>query len=164
LTPQFPDEKRPQYVPLFCTGAQVAEVLVNLKTGVVQVERIVVSQDMGKTVNPVDAQGQIEGAVMMGVGTAIMEEVIPDATTSFASYYVPTVKSMPEIETHLVEVASLHGPLGVKGIGEAVMTPTAPAIVNAISRAVQQRIREIPATPERVLEAITISRKEGLTL
>jgi CO/xanthine dehydrogenase Mo-binding subunit len=164
LTPQFPDEKRPQYVPLFCTGAQAAEVLVNLKTGVVQVERIVVSQDMGRTVNPVDSQGQIEGAVMMGVGTTIMEEVIPDATTSFASYYLPTIKSMPEIEIHLVEVASRHGPLGVKGIGEAVMTPTAPAILNAISRAVQQRIREIPATPERVLEAITTSQKEGLML
>jgi CO/xanthine dehydrogenase Mo-binding subunit/aerobic-type carbon monoxide dehydrogenase small subunit (CoxS/CutS family) len=164
LTSQFPDGKRPQYAPLFCTGAQAAEVLVNLKTGIVQVERVVVSQDMGKTVNPVDAQGQIEGAVMMGVGTAIMEEVIPDATTSFASYYVPTIKSMPEIETHLVEVASLHGPLGVKGIAEAVMTPTAPAIVNAISRAIRQRIREIPATPERVLEAITTSQKEGLIL
>jgi CO/xanthine dehydrogenase Mo-binding subunit/aerobic-type carbon monoxide dehydrogenase small subunit (CoxS/CutS family) len=164
LTPQFPEENRPQYIPLFCTGAQVAEVLLNLKTGVVQVERIVVSQDVGKTVNPVDAQGQIEGAVMMGIGTAIMEEVIPDATTSFASYYVPTIKSMPEIETFFVEVTSLHGPLGAKGIGEAVMTPTAPAIVNAISRVIRQRIREIPATPERVLEAITTSLKEGLDL
>ena len=111
-----------------------------------QVERVVVSQDMGKTVNPVDAQGQIEGAVMMGVGTAIMEEVIPGATTSFASYYVPTLKSMPDIEVQLVEVTGLHGPLGVKGISEAVMTPTAPAIVNAISRTVRQRIRQIPAT------------------
>ena len=164
LTPQFPDGKRPQYAPLFCTGAQAAEVLVNLKTGVTQVQRIVVAQDMGKTVNPVDAQGQIEGGIMMGVGTAIMEEVIPDATTSFASYYVPTVKSMPDIEVHLVEVTGLHGPLGVKGISEAVMTPTAPAIVNAISRTIRQRIRQIPATPERVLEAITLSRKEGLTL
>jgi aldehyde oxidoreductase len=164
LTPQFPDGKRPLYVPLFCTGAQAAEVLVNLKTGVVQVQRIVVSQDMGKTVNPVDAQGQIEGGVVMGVGTAIMEEVIPGATTSFASYYVPTVKSMPDIEVHLVEVTGLHGPLGVKGISEAVMTPTAPAIVNAISRAVRQRIRQIPATPERVLEAISVSREEGLSL
>lgn len=161
LTPQFPDDKRPPYAPLFCTGAQIAEVLVNLKTGVVQVQRVVVSQDMGKTVNPVDAQGQIEGAVMMGVGTAIMEEVIPAATTSFASYYVPTVKSMPDIETHFVEVTSLHGPLGVKGISEAVMTPTAPAIVNAISRAVRQRIREIPATPERVMEAIAAAQREG---
>ncbi len=164
LTPHFPNDKRPLYAPLFCTGAQVAEVLVHLKTGTVEVQRVVVSQDMGKTVNPVDAQGQIEGAVMMGVGAAIMEEVIPGATTSFASYYVPTVKSMPEIETHFVEVASLHGPLGVKGIGEAVMLPTAPAIVNAISRAVRQRIREIPATPERVREAIRKSQLEGLTL
>lgn len=159
LTPQFPADKRPPYAPLFCTGAQLADILVNLQTGLVEVKRVVVSQDMGRTVNPVDAQGQIEGAVMMGVGTALMEEVIPDATTGFSSYYVPTIKSMPEIETHLVEVTSLHGPLGVKGIAEAVMTPTAPAIVNAISRAIGERIREIPATPERVLDAILKSQQ-----
>lgn len=164
LTPWFPDEQRPQYAPLFCTGAQVAEVLVHLPTGLVEVKRMVVAQDMGKTVNPVDAQGQIEGAVLMSVGTALMEEFIPDASLSFASYYLPTVKSAPEIEAFLVEVPSLHGPLGVKGIGEAVMLPGAPAIVNAISRVTGQRIRAIPATPERVLAAIVASRKAGLTL
>lgn len=164
LSPHFPDGKRPQYAPLFCTGAQVAEVLVHLPTGLVEVKRMVVAQDMGKTVNPVDAQGQIEGAVLMSVGTALMEEFIPDASLSFASYYLPTVKSVPEIETFLVEVPSLHGPLGVKGIGEAVMLPGAPALINAISRVAGQRIRKIPATPERVLAAIAASRKAGLTL
>jgi CO/xanthine dehydrogenase Mo-binding subunit len=164
LTHQFPDGERPMYVPLFCTGAQVAEVRVNLKTGVVQVERIMVSQDTGKTINPVDAQGQIEGGVMMGLGTAIMEEVIPGISSGFASYYLPTIKSMPEIETHLVEVPGLHGPLGVKGVAEAVMGPTAPAIINSLSRTIGQRLREIPATPERVLAAITLSQQQGVIL
>lgn len=161
ITPQFPDGKRPQYVPLFCTGAQVAQILVNLQTGVTQVERFVVAQDMGKTVNPVDAQGQIEGALLMGLGTALMEEVIPGATNGLADYYVPTMKSMPEIEVHLIEVTGLHGPLGVKGIAEAVMGPAAPAIVNALSRLVGQRIRAIPATPEHILNAILATQKEG---
>jgi CO/xanthine dehydrogenase Mo-binding subunit/aerobic-type carbon monoxide dehydrogenase small subunit (CoxS/CutS family) len=162
LTPWFPDGNRPQYIPLFCTGAQVAQAMVNLQTGAVQVERFVVAQDMGKTVNPVDAQGQVEGAILMGIGAALMEEVIPGATSGFANYYVPTIKSMPEIEVQFIEVPSFHGPMGVKGISEAVLNPTAPAIVNALSRAVQQRIRKIPATPERVLEAIQFSQREGL--
>jgi CO/xanthine dehydrogenase Mo-binding subunit len=69
---------------------------------------------------------------------------------------------MPEIEVQLIEVTGFHGPLGVKGIAEAVMTPTAPAILNAISRLVGQRIREIPATPERVLAAIRAVQKAGV--
>lgn len=161
LTDHFPDGKRPEYAPLFCTGAQIAEILLDLKTGIVQVERVIVSQDIGKTINPVDAQGQIEGAVVMAIGAALMEEVIPDATTGFTNYYLPTIKSMPKIETHFVEVPSLYGPLGAKGIAEAVMLPTAPAIINAISRAIHQRIRRIPATPEHVLNAIANSQNEG---
>jgi CO/xanthine dehydrogenase Mo-binding subunit/aerobic-type carbon monoxide dehydrogenase small subunit (CoxS/CutS family) len=164
LTSQFPDGQRPQYVPLFCTGAQLAQVLLNLETGVAQVERFVVAQDTGKTVNPVDAQGQIEGAILMGIGTALMEEVLPGITTGFSDYYLPTIKSMPEIEVQLVEVTGLHGPLGVKGLAEAVMGPTAPAIINALSRLTGQRLCEIPATPERIMNAIRASRQAGLEL
>jgi CO/xanthine dehydrogenase Mo-binding subunit/aerobic-type carbon monoxide dehydrogenase small subunit (CoxS/CutS family) len=154
LTRTFPDETRPEYVPLFCTAAQVAEVIVDLRTGAVQVLRVVVAQDVGRVVNPVDAQGQLEGAVMMGLGAALMEEFIPGATSGFGDYYLPTIKSMPEIETVLIEVPSRHGPLGVKGLAEAAMLPSTPAIINAVSRAIGVRIRQVPATPERVLKAI----------
>ena len=89
--------------------------------------------------------------------TALLEEVIPGHTTGLADYYLPTVRSMPELKAILVEVPSRFGPFGVKGLGEAAMLPSTPAIVNAISRAIGARLREIPATPERVLRAMRIS-------
>jgi CO/xanthine dehydrogenase Mo-binding subunit/aerobic-type carbon monoxide dehydrogenase small subunit (CoxS/CutS family) len=151
LTSLHPDESRPEYVPYFVTGAQLAEVVVDLRTGQVRVPRVVAAHDVGRAVNPPDAKGQIEGAVLMGLGAALMEEVIPGRSTGFSDYYLPTMASMPEIQVFLVEVPSYHGPLGVKGLGEAAMLPTAPAIVNGISRAIGARIRVLPATPERVL-------------
>lgn len=110
-----------------------------------------------------DAQGQIEGAILIGIGTALMEEFIPGASTGFGDYYLPTIKSMPEIEVMLIEVPSFHGPLGAKGLGEPTLLPAAPAIVNAVSRAVGARVWELPATPERVLRAIQSRQKECIT-
>jgi CO/xanthine dehydrogenase Mo-binding subunit len=154
LSPMFPEETRPEYTPHFTTGAQLAEVAVNMRTGQVQVTRVVAVHDVGRAINPLDARGQVEGAILMGLGTALMEEYIPGASTGFRDYYLATAKSTPEIEVLLVEVPSFQGPFGAKGVGEPAMLPTAPAIINAVSRAIGARIREIPATPERVLRAI----------
>jgi CO/xanthine dehydrogenase Mo-binding subunit len=151
LSPLFPEETKPEYVPLFVTGADAAEVVVNLRTGEVEVERVVAAHDVGRAINPLDAMGQIEGAVVMGLGTALMEEFIPGQSEGFGDYYLPTTMSMPEIEVILVEVPSFEGPFGAKGLGEAAIVPAAPAIINGISRAVGARVRELPATPERVL-------------
>jgi CO/xanthine dehydrogenase Mo-binding subunit len=153
ISDSYPAEDRPEYVPLFVTGAHVAEVEVDLRTGQTQVLRMAAAHDVGRVVNPLDAEGQIEGAIVMGVGAALMEELIPGHTRGFANYYLPTVKSMPQTEVILVEVPGRHGPHGVKGLGEAAMLPATPAIVNAMSRAIGRRLREIPATPERVLKA-----------
>ncbi len=120
---------------------------------------MIVAQDIGRAVNPVDARGQLEGAVLMGLGAALMEEFIPGVSSGFGDYYLPTVKSMPEIETILVEVPSRHGPLGVKGLAEAAMLPSTPAIINAVSRAIGVRLRQVPATPERVLKAIQLKQR-----
>jgi CO/xanthine dehydrogenase Mo-binding subunit len=152
LSPLFPEEAKPEYIPLFVTGAQVAEVIVNTRTGEVKVPRVAAAHDVGRAINPIDARGQIEGAVVMGLGTALMEEYIPGASTGFGDYYLPTSMSMPEIEVILVEVPSFEGPFGAKGLGEAAILPSTPAIVNGISRAIGARIRTLPATPERVLE------------
>lgn len=154
LSACFPQETRPEYVPLFVTGAQLAEVEVDLHSGEVRVLRIVAAHDVGRAINPIDARGQIEGAVLMGLGSTLLEEYIPGASTGFSDYYLPTIRSMPEIEVILVEVPSFHGPLGAKGLGEAAILPTTPAIVNALSRAIDRRIRDLPATPERVRQAI----------
>jgi CO/xanthine dehydrogenase Mo-binding subunit len=90
----------------------------------------------------------------MGVGTALMEEYIPGESTGFRDYYLPTAKSTPAIEVMLVEVPSYHGPYGAKGLAEPAMLAPAPAIINAVSRAIGVRLRETPATPERILQAI----------
>jgi len=155
LSSLFPEETKPEYVPLFVTGAHVVEVVVNMRTGEVTVPRVVAAHDVGRAINPIDAKGQIEGAVVMGLGTALMEEVIPGASSGFGDYYLPTAMSMPEIEVMLVEVPSFEGPFGAKGLGEAAILPAAPAIINGISRAIGARIRSLPATPERVLSRLT---------
>ena len=154
LSPAFPAESRPEYIPLFVTGAHLADVAVHLGTGEVQVRRVVAAHDVGRVVNRPDAEGQIEGAVLMGLGAALMEEVLPGRSTGFSDYYLPTARSMPAIEVILVEVPSRQGPHGVKGLGEAAMLPSTPAIINAVSRAIGARVRTIPATPERVLAAL----------
>ncbi len=154
LSEQFPDGKRPEYIPIFVTGAQLAQVVVDIETGFVEVRRVVAAHDVGHAINPLDAVGQIQGAVVMGVGTALTEEYLPGVSSGFTNYVLPMIHTMPQIEAILVEVPSRHGPFGAKGLGEAAILPTAPAIINAISRAVGRRIRCLPASPERLLGAI----------
>lgn len=154
LSPQFPLETRPEYIPLIVTGAQLAQVIVDLETGQVQVKQVIAAHDVGQVINPIDAVGQIQGAIVMGVGSALTEEYIPGVSTGFTDYILPMVYESPEIEVILVEVPSYYGPLGAKGLGEAAMLPTAPAVINAVSRAIGARLRRIPATPPRVLSQI----------
>jgi CO/xanthine dehydrogenase Mo-binding subunit len=156
LSPQFPQETRPEYIPMITTGAQVALVRVDMETGQVEVKRIAAAHDVGRTINPSDAIGQIQGAIVMGVGTALLEEYQPGLTTGFANYILPMIDDVPDLEVYLVEVPSYYGPHGAKGLGEAAILPTAPAIINAVSRAIGRRIRRVPATPERVFEAIRL--------
>ena len=163
ISSAFPEPTRPEYIPLFVTGAHVAEVSVDLETGTVQVLRVTAAHDIGRTVNPLDAAGQVEGAVVMGLGAALMEEYLPGQTTGLNGYHLPTIGSMPEIKVILVEVPSQLGPRGVKGLGEAAMLPSTPAIINAVSRAIGVRLRTIPATPERVLTAIQEQADQGGT-
>jgi CO/xanthine dehydrogenase Mo-binding subunit len=154
ITDSLSVQPRPEYVPLFVTGAQIADLIVDMETGMVKVLRIVAAHDVGRVVNALDAAGQIEGAIVMGIGAALSEEYLPGQTTGLSQYIVPMIGSLPEIKTILVEVPSRLGPYGVKGLGEAAMLPTTPAIINGISRAIGRRIRSIPATPERILATI----------
>ncbi|MBN1659621.1 MAG: molybdopterin-dependent oxidoreductase [Anaerolineae bacterium] len=146
--------ERPEYLPFFVAGAHVAEVEVDVTTGEVRVVRIVAAHDVGRVINRQGVEGQIEGAVLMSLGVALMEEYVPGATRGLADYYLPTFCSMPEIKVIPIEVPSRWGPCGAKGLGEAATLPTAPAIVNAIYHACGARVRQLPATPERVLAAI----------
>jgi aldehyde oxidoreductase len=160
LSTQFSQLTRPEYLPLFVTGAQAAQVVVDMDTGMVDVRKVAAAHDVGRVINPRDAAGQIEGAIMMGLGTALTEEYLPGVSTGFTDYILPMIYESAEIDIMLVEVPSYYGPLGAKGLGEAAILPTAPAIINAVSRTIGTRIRRLPATPPRVLDAIRTPHKD----
>lgn len=148
-------------------ATQIAEVEVDPETGEVEVLKITAVHDCGKAINPLLVEGQIQGGVAMGVGYGLMEEmVIAEGRVlnpQFTDYVLPTALDMPEIVTDIVERPEPTGPFGAKGIGEPSLLPTAPAIVNAIQDAIGVRIRDLPATPEKILRALADRRNEAET-
>ena len=143
-------------------GAQIAEVEVDDDTGEVQVLGVWAAHDVGRVVNPQQVEGQIEGGVVMALGHALMEDYIQidgkTTTPGFAKYILPTALDVPTITSVLITEPDPKTPLGVKGIGEPAITPTAAAIVNAIHDAVGVRLTRLPATPERVMAALREKR------
>lgn len=147
----------PYFVYTFCT--QMAEVEVDVKTGEVEVIKIIAAFDIGKAINPIMLEGQIEGGIMMGLGYALMEEVVLKdgviQNLNLQDYIIPTALDTPEMKPIYIEDhPNVHGPFGAKGIGEMPNIPTAPAITNAIANAVGVRIRDLPAHPERIFQAL----------
>jgi CO/xanthine dehydrogenase Mo-binding subunit len=144
-------------------GCQVAEVEVDTITGEVQVLGMWAAHDVGRAVNPRGVEGQIEGGIVQALGQGLMEDYQLQnghtTTPGFAKYILPTSLDVPRINSIIVEDPDPIGRLGVKGIGEPAMVPTIPAIMNAIYDAVGVRITSLPASPEKVLEAI--KRKEA---
>jgi len=135
--------------------AQFAEVDVDTKTGRIEVLRFVSAADCGQPINPVLAEGQIEGAVVNGISYALWEEYRYDkdgrmTNPRFWDYKIFTARDTPEIQTILVHTEEPSGPFGAKSIGEVAINGPAPAIANAIYDAVGVRIRDLPITPEKV--------------
>lgn len=139
-------------------GAVVAQVEVDTETGRVQVTRMVTAYDIGKAINPLCLEGQIEGGTVQGLGYAVMEELIHKdgvvLNPNLADYYIPTSLDIPEIKTIILEYPGKLGPYGAKAIGEPPIVLPAPAIVNAIENALGVRFNEIPTTPDRVFLAL----------
>ncbi|WP_353015953.1 molybdopterin-dependent oxidoreductase [Mesorhizobium sp. M1405] len=135
-------------------GAQIAELEVDLRLGTVKLIKITAAHDVGKAINPLLAEGQIEGGIAQGIGMALMEEYIPGRTENLHDYLIPTSGDVPPIETILIEVPDPEGPFGAKGLGEHVLIPTAPAILNAVRHAAGVLVTKIPATPTRIRAAI----------
>ena len=147
-----------QIFPDFTFGSQACEVEVNTLTGKVTVTKMAGAFDVGRAINPKRAEGQIEGGMAQGLGYALLEEFIEDKgipqNINLATYIMPTSKDVPDIQTIILESCSGKGPFGAKGIGEATIGATAPAILNAIYDAVGVRIKRIPATPEVVFNGM----------
>jgi len=146
------------FAPAYIFGCQVIEVEVDHETGYVKLLNVVAAHDLGRTINLACAEGQIEGGVVQGIGFALTEKTVWEEgeiiNTSFLGYKIPTALDVPSIKTILVESNDPNGPFGAKGLGEAPIVPTAPAIANAIYNAVGVRIKTLPITPEKILEEL----------
>jgi CO/xanthine dehydrogenase Mo-binding subunit len=135
-------------------GAQLVEVEVDTRLGTIRLLKITAAHDLGRAINPTLAEGQIEGGIAQGIGMALMEDYIAGRTENLHDYLIPTTGDVPPIESLLIEVPDPNGPFGAKGLGEHVLIPTAPAILNAIRHACGAEITQLPALPHRVLAAI----------
>lgn len=139
-------------------GAQKVTVEVDDETGKVDVIEITAVNDAGKIVNPVLAEGQAQGGCTMGIGYALMEEIElikgDIKNRNFSDYIIPTSKDAARVKAFFIEEVEETGPYGAKGLGEPAMIPTAPAIINAIYDAIGVRIYDLPATCEKVLNAL----------
>jgi CO/xanthine dehydrogenase Mo-binding subunit len=139
-------------------AVQVAEVAVDPETGQITLLRFTTAHDVGQIVHPIGHQGQINGAIVQGLGYALMEELpVEDGRVtnlSFGEYKMPTMCDLPPLTTVLVESPRGVGPYHIKGIGESPLTPVAPAIANAVADAVGVRLRSLPLTAEKVYRAL----------
>ncbi len=157
----------PHYI--FSFSGSIALVEVNTLTGKVNLVKGVNLIDGGRVINKIGFEGQSEGGLVMGMGYALMEDVIIKngefLTKNYSTYLIPTsLDAPPDIETIPIESIEELGPYGSKGIGETTMVPIAPAITNAIFDATKVRIKQIPATPERVFFKLRKKEKEDKKL
>ncbi|MCF3932387.1 molybdopterin-dependent oxidoreductase [Acuticoccus sp. M5D2P5] len=158
--PTAPLDENGQGAPYAVYGyaAHLCELEVDVELGTVRLLRFTAAHDVGRAINPLLVEGQVEGGIAQGAGMALMEAYLPGRTENLHDYLIPTIGDMPPVTTLIVEEADAHGPYGAKGLGEHVLIPTAPAILNAIRHATGARITQVPATPDRVRAAILEAR------
>jgi CO/xanthine dehydrogenase Mo-binding subunit len=137
---------------------QVAEVSVDQETGETKLLKLTTAHDIGRIVNPIGHQGQINGGAIQGLGYAVMEEVkVEDgrvSTLSLGDYKLPSIKDIPELTTVLLQSEDGYGPYGIRGIGEGPHIPVAAAVANAVVDASGARVRHLPVTAEKVYRAL----------
>ncbi len=145
--------------PAFGFSAQIVEVKVDTDTGKINVVKYYESGDCGKAINPQAVEGQVEGAISMGLGAALFEEMVVGEdgqllNPSFHEYCIPTTMDMPDIDGEIVDSYDHTSAFGCKEVGEGPVGPVIPAFFNAIYDAIGVRFTEVPITPEKVLRAL----------
>lgn len=154
------------YAPTYGFGAQAAEVEIDPVTGAVTILKIVAVQDVGRVVNPVALEGQMQGGIVQGIGMALGEELVFDdgepVNASLVSYKVPRIAETPPIEIGFVETDDPTGPYGAKAGGEHSINATVAAIANAIADATGIRFARLPITPRAILEALALRRGKAV--
>ena len=160
-----PETGQGQVHPDYGYGAHAIEVAVDVETGEITVLKSIGAHDVGRAINPAAVEGQIEGGAAQGQGYALSEELIYRdgrlLTPSLSEYLIPTTMDMPLVQSIILESRSGLGPFGAKGIGEAALTPVAPAIANAVADAIGVRITDLPITPEKVVNALRKRESKG---
>ena len=149
----------------YAFGCQLADVAIDTRTGGITVERIVAAHDIGRAINPTMVEGQIIGAVAMGLGFALseqhrIEDGIP-MTRNLDSYRLQLARDVPPVVPVLVEEPDPNGPFGARGVGEPAMVGVAPAVANAIEDAIGVRLRELPLTGEKIWEGERRKNRRG---
>ncbi len=154
--PTKPLDANGQGIPYaqFGYAAHLCVLEVDTALGTVKPLKFVAAHDLGKAINPLLVEGQVEGGIAQGLGMALMEEYLPGRTENLHDYLIPTVGDMPPVETLIIEDPDAHGPYGAKGLGEHVLIPTAPAILNAIRDATGVQVTRLPVTPSRLRAAL----------
>ena len=155
------DSKTKAEVPQsFPNGCHICEVEIDPDTGVVTIPAYVAVDDCGEVLDPVLVEGQVQGGIAQGIGQALTEEVVYDATSgqlvagSFMDYTMPRADDLPSFKLSHTTTLCPGNPLGVKGCGEAGAIGASAAVINAITDAIGNNKLEMPATPDRVWHAI----------
>jgi 4-hydroxybenzoyl-CoA reductase alpha subunit len=144
--------------PAFSFGAQVAEVEVDQETGIASVKQMWTAHDCGTVINPKSVEGQLNGSIQMGLGYALSEQFVmrdgQTLTTNFLDYKMPSALDMPPSEVVHIESYEPEGPMGAKEAGEGLVSPTAPAISHAVHDATGYWCKDLPITPEKILNGM----------
>jgi xanthine dehydrogenase molybdenum-binding subunit len=151
----------------FSYATQAALVEVDTETGAVACLKVVAGNDIGRAINPLALQGQIEGGIVMGMGNCLTEAYITEQgrpwTHLLARYKMPSIRHTPEIISHVIEAQTADGPYGAKGVGEIASINTTPAIANAIANAVGVRVYSLPVDQDALLRAMKAGQHEVRT-
>ena len=142
---------------VYTYACNVVEVTVDLKTGAIDVDKLTAAHDLGKAINPVLVEGQIEGGSMQGMGYGVVEDILHNdegqiINHGFSTYIIPTVLDCPEIKPIIVEERFPEGPFGAKGFGEQPLMGVAPAVASAVAHAIGCQPDRIPMIPERIIK------------
>jgi 4-hydroxybenzoyl-CoA reductase alpha subunit len=149
--------------PCYSYSACVVELTVDEDTAAIELDDVWIAHDIGRALNPLLVEGQVEGSIYMGIGEALMEEQVfrknLHKTPSMLDYKSPTTLETPEIHTFLVETDDPEGPFGAKEAGQGPLLPVIPAIANAIYQATGVRLDEVPITPDKILKGLDLKRR-----
>jgi CO/xanthine dehydrogenase Mo-binding subunit len=152
--------------PAYSFSCAAAEVEVDLETGVLHVQRVTMAHDLGRALNPVVCEGQIEGGIYMGFGEAVVEEQVfrkgLHKQPSLLEYKIPTSLDMPDMNVSMIETDDPEGPYGAKEVGQGPLSPVIPAIANAVYDAIGVRIDSTPITADKILRALEARHKAQL--